>query len=208
MTLRRAVAAGLSTVALACALAGCGSGSAGSHPSGSSMSPGMRMGPSGSASRSTEMADDRARAAGRPSTSAREICNGEIRAAVGRNLDVSHPARGRGSWNRKQLLYTCVYPLERGRLTLTVKDLDRSGPGDAYYERLMRSLPGATPIRGVLNFGFSAFETPEGHVAFLKDDKTLLVDATGLTARDLPQQTSRQEIAYGVASSVIGCWTE
>jgi hypothetical protein len=58
------------------------------------------------------------------------------------------------------------------------------------------------------SFGFPAFETPRGDVGFIKDDKTLWVDATRLRATDLPKGRTRQDVAYGVAAAVIGCWTE
>jgi hypothetical protein len=58
------------------------------------------------------------------------------------------------------------------------------------------------------SFGFPAFETPRGDVGFIKDDKTLWVDATRLSGGDLPTGQTRQDVAYGVAAAVIGCWTE
>jgi hypothetical protein len=45
-------------------------------------------------------------------------------------------------------------------------------------------------------------------VVFLKDHKTLWVDATRVAASDLPEGTNRQDAAYGVAAAVIACWTE
>jgi hypothetical protein len=189
----------LAFLVVALGVSGCASGSAEDAGAGQGAGP--------SASRGNQMVDDQKPAPGHPSKSATEICNREIRSAVGRNLDI-HPApSGVSHWDRLSRVYTCEYRVNDTRLLLTVKDLDGAA-GDAYYRRLLHQVPGATSIRGELNFGFSAFETPNGRVAFLKDGKTLLVDASHLTTSDRPRQISRQEIAYGVASSVIGCWTE
>lgn len=105
-------------------------------------------------------------------------------------------------------LYSCSYQLAGGDLRLSVKDLDAATSGRAYYTRLHRDLRGASEIRGLANFGLPAFQTPDGDVVFLKDHKTLWVDATGLAATDLPAHTSREDIAYSIAAAVIGCWTE
>ena len=91
---------------------------------------------------------------------------------------------------------------------LSVKDLDSAGPGRAYFDDLRRSLPVATTVKGVASYGFPAFETTHGDVVFLKDHKTLWVDAGRLTRADLPAGTSREDAAYGVAAAVIACWTE
>ena len=56
--------------------------------------------------------------------------------------------------------------------------------------------------------GLPSFATPDGNVAFLKDGKTLRVDASGLPATTLPQGSSNGEVAYAVAAAVVGCWTE
>ena len=89
-----------------------------------------------------------------------------------------------------------------------MKDLTAAVPGRTYFDHLRHQSAGAIPISGMESFGLLAFETTSGQVAFLKDDKTLLVDATGLSPRRLPSGTSRQDVAYAVAAAVIGCWNE
>ena len=76
-----------------------------------------------------------------------------------------------------------------------------------YFDRLRSRLPHTKAIRGLASFGFASFQTPRGDVVFLKDHKTLWVDATRLAPTDLPAGTSRAHVAYGVAA-VIACWTE
>lgn len=178
-------------------LAGCGPGPSSSPPATQTMV-GMDS--------SDPMAAGHGHGADAPSGTASMVCGDEIRAAVRRNLELPHDPVGRHTWHQR--LYTCSYRLPAGALRLSVKDLDRAGPGRTYYDHLRNRLAGAVAIRGLANFGFPAFETSRGDVVFIKDHKTLWVDATGLGDADLPAGTTRQDVAYGVAAAVIGCWTE
>lgn len=144
--------------------------------------------------------------AGSPSASARMICGPEIRRAVARTLQRPQVPRGLHVWGDR--IFACSYQLPGGTLRLSVKDLDSAAPGRAYFDHLRRSLPGSTTVKGVASYGFPAFETAQGDVVFLKDHKTLWVDAGRLTRADLPAGTSREDAAYGVAAAVIACWTE
>lgn len=141
-----------------------------------------------------------------PSDAASMICSGEVRDAVRRELDLDRAPVGLHAWSHR--LYSCTYQLAGGDLRLSVKDLDSDAPGRAYFARLRSDLPRADQIRGLASFGFPSFQTSRGDVVFLKDHKTLWVDATRLAASDLPAGTSRADIAYGIAAAVIACWTE
>jgi hypothetical protein len=142
-----------------------------------------------------------------PTQTASMICGHEIRTAVQHTLELSRPPERVHSWAHR--LYTCTYQLPGGgQLRLSVKDLDTPRPGRAYFDRLRTATPGAKNIVGLPAFGFPAFESPHGDVVFLKDHKTLHVDATRLTPKDLPPGITRQVAAYGVAAAVIACWTE
>ena len=152
------------------------------------------------------MAGDRGHGAGGPSHTASLVCSDEIRGAVRRNLELTTTPVGRRSWSHR--MFRCTYRFGDSRLRLSVKDLDTTGPGRAYFDHLRHRLAGASTIRGVASFGFPAFETPRGDVVFIKDDKTLWVDASRLGVSARPRGTSRQDVAYGVAAAVIGCWTE
>lgn len=192
-------------------LTACGGGSP--HPdamhempdgtmmSGSSM-PGT--GPSSDGQMSAH--DGRGAGSGRPSATASMICGREIGDAVRRAFRLARPPLGMHSWTHRS--YRCTYPLAHGDLRMSVKDLAGARPGRAYFDRLRARLPGATPIAGLANFGFPAFETARGDVVFIKDHKTLWVDATRVAGSDLPAGTTRQDAAYGVAAAVIACWTE
>jgi hypothetical protein len=154
----------------------------------------------------SSMTDAAMHAAPRPSAAARMICSDETRDAVMRTFALSDAPGAVTDWSDQ--LYSCTYRLPAGELRLSVQDATNAGTGRAYYDGLRVRLPGATDIGGLQSFGFPALETPNGNVVFLKDGKTLRVDASGLPATALPSGFTAQEAAYGVAAAVIACWTE
>ena len=143
-----------------------------------------------------------------PSQPAGMICSLEVAQAVQRTFALPSTPKATDHW--ADHTYTCDYRLPTSTLRLSVKDLDEATAGRAFFDALHRRLPGAHPIRGLQNLGFPALETPgsTGDVVFLKDHKTLWVDARRVAAKDLPPGFSRTGAAYGVAAAVIACWTE
>lgn len=196
----------LAVAAVPLLLAGCGTASSGaSHV----MADGSTMGGSpmpGSASSHDAGGSGHGAGTSGPSESASMVCSDEIRDAVGRNLALAHAPVGHSGWRHRT--FRCTYPLAGGDLRLSVKDLDEARTGRAYFDALRARLPAPRTIRGLAAFGFPAFETGRGDVVFLKDHKTLWVDASRLSRGDLPTGRSREDVAYGVASAVIACWTE
>lgn len=198
----------LATMAAAAVLAtGCGS---------ASPSPGTARGPShvpshrmsdGSTMSDADMKDMGHDTSGaQPSKSASMICGAEIRDAVKRTFGLRTSPSSSKDWSNR--LFSCDYQVPGGQLRLSVKDLSSAQPGRAYFTGLRSRLGPVTTIVGVQSFGFPAFETADGNVVFIKDHKTLRVDASGLPARALPDGYTRAETAYSVASAVIGCWSE
>lgn len=143
-----------------------------------------------------------------PSDPAGMICSLEIAQAVQRTFGLPSTPTATDRWVDQT--YTCDYRLPSSTLRLSVKDLDEAGPGQAYFDGLASTLRGARPIKGLQNLGFRALETPRtvGGVVFLKDHKTLWVDASRVARQDLAPGFSRTGAAYGVAAAVIACWTE
>jgi hypothetical protein len=144
----------------------------------------------------------------KPSQPARMICSIEIREAVQRTFVLSHRPSPTHSWSSPSRVFTCVYRVSSQPLRLSVNDASDHATGRAYFDRLRSTLPGATRIRGIENFGFPAFQTADGDVVIIKDGKTLRVDATRLTRASLPKDFSRAEVAYSIAAAVVACWTE
>lgn len=141
-----------------------------------------------------------------PSKAAAMVCSDEIRSAVAHTLQLGVAPRGLHSWSHQR--FRCSYLLASGELRLSVEDLSTAAPGRAYFDALRGRLPHPSDLHGVEALGFPSFETQRGDVVFLKDHKTLWVDASRLSASGLPTGMSRTEVAYGVAAAVIACWSE
>ncbi len=162
-----------------------------------SMSPGMSMAPG------TSMSDMSGRSG--PSASARMICSPEIRSDVAKTLAMTATPPVKATWAHE--VYTCRYALPSGPLVLTVKDLPDAASGRTYFDGLRHRLGRTQSLSGLSGLGLPAFETRGGNVAFLKDGKTLLVDASRLPVSAGPQHQSRTDIAYQIATDVLACWS-
>jgi hypothetical protein len=213
MSTRRLVGALAVLVTTGSVAVGCGATGAGSSGNASSADGGAGAGGMHTMSDGTSMSDDDMEADGMdmaaatpPSAPARMICSDEIRGAVQHAFQLGAPPAAAHRWSNG--VYTCTYRISGETLALSVKDSTDVASGRAYYRALRTRIPGEKPIRGVESFGFPAFETSDGTAVFLKDGKTLRVDATRLSPAAMPAGFSRVDAAYGVAAAVIGCWTE
>jgi hypothetical protein len=140
-----------------------------------------------------------------PSKSALMICGNEIRGAVATILALHTPAPARASWVSHT--YTCAYQLPVGPLVLSVKDSQDVPAARQYFKTLGEHLGPTKTLTGQAALGLSGYETSTGTVVFLKDNRTLIVDATRLPLRVGPQKTSRTTLAYQIAAAVMECWT-
>ncbi|MGH3444444.1 MAG: hypothetical protein ACRDPB_03630 [Nocardioidaceae bacterium] len=164
--------------------------------------PGMEMSPGMS------MSDMAAHSSGHhpvPSASARMICSGDTHRSVATTLHLDIRPSSHDRWSHGR--YTCSYHTTAGMMVLSVEDSPDPQSGRGYFDRLRHRLGEPALLDGMTGLGLPAFETGAGQVAFLKDGKTLEVDASALTG-DLggPGQT-RSDVAYQVATDVIGCWS-
>ena len=144
---------------------------------------------------------------GGPSSAASMICTDEIGDAVARTFALDSTPESTEVWSKAQRVYSCRYELAEGALVLSVQDASDDASGRAYFDGTRRRLPGAVELKGMENFGFPAFATSE-RVVFLKDGKTLQVDAAQVPAAALRDDYTQRDAAYAVASAVIACWTE
>ena len=198
-------------------LAGCGGTAIDSQPaasgpasasggasSSSSKAPGMDMaagesmsdmaGPSGSGS-----------GPGGPSADSRLVCGPEIRRNIGHLLALRPAPQGRATW--RDHVYTCSYPLPVGPLVLAVTESADVPAAHRAFRNMRRGLQPTQPLKGLAGLGLPAFETRTGTAVFLKDNMVLRVDATGLMLTG-GASTSRSDVAYEVATDVMGCWAE
>ena len=141
-----------------------------------------------------------------PSKSASMICGPEVRGAVADTLELDRTPRALHSFAHR--VFRCVYLVGAGEIRLSVDDADAAGAGRASFDTLRSRLPGSRALTGVEALGFPSFETVRGDVVFLKDDKTLWVDASRVPTTALPSGMTSTEVAYGIAAAIIACWNE
>ncbi len=140
-----------------------------------------------------------------PSESAQMVCGPEIRADVATILSLKTPPSTATSWANQ--LYTCTYRLANGPLAVSVKESGDAASARSYFEGLRRQLGPTQQLHGLDSLGLPAFETPNGNVAFLKDDKTLQIDATQLPPEVNSLHRQRSDLAYTLATDILGCWS-
>lgn len=101
-------------------------------------------------------------------------------------------------------LYTCTFRLPVGPLVLSVKESEDAAAARGHYAATRERLPATRDTPGL---GERAYRSPDGIVGLVKDNFTLTVDATGLPAEFGAQRQKRTDLAYEVATVVMGCWT-
>ncbi len=170
-------------------LAGCASSS--QHPT---------------ASRTTAVAGQSAMAmtgaADLPSDTAKMVCSDDIRGQVSQVLKLSSPPKTESSWVDQ--LYTCTYRLPVGPMVLSVKQSTGTAAAASYFSTLRPTLGSTETLQGL---GERSYGTGDGVVVVIKDNMTLKVDTTGLPKVFGADQQRRSDLAYEIASDVLGCWT-
>ncbi|MCU1438822.1 MAG: hypothetical protein JWP66_1909 [Naasia sp.] len=135
------------------------------------------------------------------------VCEGQVLVAV--TTIFALDARATGTWAWAEPDFTCTYDIKGEPLTLTVHDVEDPAAGEQYFADLKASLPNVTEIEGMAGLGMPSFSTPEGIVAFLRDGKTLTVDATALPdGLGASGTRNREQSAYNLASAVLACWVQ
>lgn len=162
--------------------------------------------PDGSVMAGTEHGAHGAASAAEPSEAAQMICAGQVTRAITSMLDLEGDVEPTSTWNEPT--FTCTYDIEGSPLMLSVDDATDVEAGEAHFAELQGSVEGAREIEGLLGLGMPSFTDDAGVVGFLRDGKTLLVDATRLPAELASGAMTRDEVAYAVASAVLVCWTE
>ncbi len=146
-------------------------------------------------------------ASGGPSATASMVCGGDVAADVERLLGLDAPPSSSWSWSAP--LFECTYDTPGGPVVLTVHDATDVAAGERWFAQTRGELAPTEPLRGIYGLGLPAFETGRGTTAFIRDGKTLVVDATAMPAVTGPEEEmDRGELAYAVATSVLACWTD
>lgn len=136
-----------------------------------------------------------------PSHAAEMVCGGQVEAAIASLLQPAGDVEPVATWEPP--MYTCTYDVDGAPLVLTVHDTDDVADGEVHFAEVQRDL-GASDIEGMLDLGLPSFSTGDGVVGFLRDGKTLTVDATAL----VDSAMTPDRAAYATASAVLVCWVE
>jgi hypothetical protein len=134
------------------------------------------------------------------------VCGPEIRRNIGHLLALKPAPQGRATW--RDHVYTCTYQLPAGPLVLEVTESANVPAAHRYFASLRHQLAPTKPLKGLTGLGLPAYETRNGTAVFLKDNKVLRVDATKLEVNLRAKAGSQTDIAYEVATDVMGCWSE
>lgn len=143
---------------------------------------------------------------GRPPPTASMVCGPEIQGSLQTLLALPGRPTGTSTW--VDGLFTCTYALPQGQLVLSVQQSADPAAAKAHFAALRSHTPTSTALTGLSSLGLPAFQSASGIVSFVKDNLTLEVDATGLTATVGPQRTPRGDFAYTLATDVLACWQE
>ena len=140
-----------------------------------------------------------------PSPSATMVCGPEIQKAVATILSLHAAPITTATWTDQ--LYTCTYQLPTGRLVLSVKEPADIATANTYFATLRQKLGTTEPMTAAQGLGNPGYESAAGTVVIIKDGKILQVDATGMPAVSGPNLIARADLAYEVATDVLGCWS-
>jgi hypothetical protein len=217
----RQLALGLSVVALA--MTGCAAGkdsaavapagaatsmagmsmAPGQSMAGMSMAPGQTMAGMSTTPSPLTAGTSTPDAKSQPSARSKMVCTGDVREEVQKVLKLSAPAPVSTSWQDQ--LFTCTYSLPMGKMVLSVKESATKAAAAGYFQALRTRSGNTTALQGV---GEQGFATKTGIAVVLKDSFTLQVDTTALPETFGPQQQRRTDLAYEMATVVMGCWIE
>lgn len=136
-----------------------------------------------------------------PSATALMVCGEDIRNKIQQALALAAPPVTSDSFVDGR--YSCSYRLPPGPLVLSVQQSASPTAANRFFATERARLGGDT----LPGLGEAAFGTGNGTVLVVKDSETLTVNATGLPAVFGSQRQQRNDLAYEIASDVLGCWT-
>jgi hypothetical protein len=137
-----------------------------------------------------------------PPATAAMVCGDDISTKIQQVLALPAPPATDSTWANS--VFTCTYHLPVGPLTLSVHVLPDGAQAARELDAGQAGTGGASPLAGL---GERAWGTPAGTAVVLKDAQVLTVDATELPAVFGANGQQRTDLAYEVASDVMGCWT-
>lgn len=144
--------------------------------------------------------------AGGPSAAALMVCGDQPKERLRSILDLASNPHTVDSW--ADSTFTCTYHLAEGSLVISVQETADKASALKYFTAMQALAKGATPIDGLANLGFPAYETADGSAVFQKDSFVLHVDASGLPPTLGPDSITRNALAYQLSTTILACWVE
>ena len=141
-------------------------------------------------------------AAGAPPATAEMVCGADISSQVVQVLSLSAPPKTSTTW--ADSVYTCTYDLPMGAMVLSVQIAGSDAETTKLYEADRRRL---APTEQLAGLGEGAFGSSTGVTVVRKGHEVLTVDTTALPEVFGVDDQKRDDLAYEVASDVLGCWT-
>ncbi|WP_258803464.1 hypothetical protein [Pseudarthrobacter sp. NS4] len=141
-----------------------------------------------------------------PSEAAKMVCGDQPKDRLTAILDLKQAPHTINDW--ADSTFTCTYHLDEGDLVISVKEAKNKATALTYFDAMQALAKDATPIEGLANLGFPAYETADGSAVFQKDSFVLQVDASGLPATIGPDAVTRNALAYQLSTTILACWIE
>lgn len=139
-----------------------------------------------------------------PSQAALMVCGDQPMERLTSILDLKEDPHTVSHWANST--FTCTYHLTEGALEISVQETANKASALKYFDAMQALAEDATPISGLANLGFPAYETPDGSAVFQKDSFILHVDASGLPATLGPENITRNALAYQLSTTILACW--
>jgi hypothetical protein len=141
-----------------------------------------------------------------PSEAALMVCGDQPMDRLTAILDLEQDPHTINDW--ADSTFTCTYHLNEGDLVISVKEAKNKTTALTYFDAMQALAKDATPIEGLANLGFPAYETADGSAVFQKDNFILQVDATDLPVTLGPDTITRNALAYQLSTTILACWIE
>ncbi|MET3144108.1 UNVERIFIED_ORG: hypothetical protein ABIB19_003788 [Arthrobacter sp. UYEF10] len=141
-----------------------------------------------------------------PSDAAQMVCGDQPMDRLTSILDLKEDPHTVNHW--ADSTFTCTYHLQEGALDISVQEAADPATARKYFDAMQALAKDATPIKGLANLGFPAFETADGSAVFQKDSFVLHVDASDLPNTVGPESISRNALAYQLSTTILACWVE
>lgn len=194
-------------------LSGCSAAAAGPSPEGNGAQSQGTQSPGTHDGGHHQGAGVPARAAAEgPSDAAKMVCGDQPMDRLTAILKLDKAPHTVSDW--ADSTFTCTYHLDQaspavpGSLDISVQEARDQATALEYFDAMRALATDATPINGLANLGFPAYETADGKAVFQKDSFVLTVDASGLPAAVGPDAVTRNALAYQLATTILACWVE